>query len=140
MQLKGIGLPLDTVSMVLINAGLTRSQSCNVGKFNSMKRLSRVVDIATLLVFLIAFASNCVQASRVTLDSVLTSTPVFSGLNSSRADHLDFLIADDQSDDTPILNLVHDTVSPIEAVHFPRSFSPVFVVAGKVKQATILRI
>jgi hypothetical protein len=105
-----------------------------------MKRISRIVDIATLLVFLFALTSNCLQASLVTLDSADDSAPVFSDLNAANASQFDFPLADDESDDTANLVLVQSAISPIEAVRSLRNFSTVFVVAVTLKQPTVLRI
>lgn len=105
-----------------------------------MKRVSRTVDFATLLVFLIALSSNCIQASRVTVDTVLTTGPVLSDSNSPIEDPFDLPLADDYSDETPILFVVQNPIAAIQAVESPRIFGDVSILGVKHKQPTVLRI
>jgi hypothetical protein len=105
-----------------------------------MKSVSRFVDVVTFLIFLIALASNCVSATRTTLDSLSTSVPVLTQLNSVNADQLDSLIADDASDGTPTLLLIHSAIALVDSVPSPTIFTAVSVVGVKVQQPTVLRI
>jgi hypothetical protein len=105
-----------------------------------MKPVSRLVDIVTLGLFLIALGGNCLQASLVTFDSVSVSTSVLSQLNSSLAAPFELPLADDEADDTPTLVLIHSAISVIEPVPAPTIFTAVSVVGVKVPQPTVLRI
>ena len=105
-----------------------------------MKRITRIVDIAAVVVFLVALASNCLQASQVSLDSAVTSVPAFTQSGSVNADQSDSLIADDESAGTPTLVLIHSTITFVKPVPSPALFTAVSVVGVKVQQPAVLRI
>ena len=105
-----------------------------------MKRMPRVVDLATLFIFLIAVTINCPQSSQVTSDPIMSAASMISESDHSKTGNSEFLIADDESDDTS--NLIHaqNTITPIDAVLFSVTFPSAVAATVKVKQTTVLRL
>ncbi len=105
-----------------------------------MKWKSRQLNIVTVALFLVALTSNCIQASRSTMNSVGTPIASCTQSNSASADQSQWLIADDDSDDTPTLFFLHSVAIIFEPAAAP-TFSPVVSVLGfKVPKPPVLRI
>jgi hypothetical protein len=101
--------------------------------------MPRAVDLLTLFIFLIAIAGNCFQASQVTLDPIASPVTVHNA-SSPSADNSEFLLADDDSDDTPSPLLVQNTFMPVGAVLLATTFPIGVVAVVQAKQPTVLRL
>ena len=105
--------------------------------------MSRLVDLLTLFIFLIAIASNCVQASQITLDPIVTvldESDFSDDSVSSKGEDSEFLLADDESDDTKSPLLLQNTRTPIDAVLFSVTFPIAVVAAVQLKHSAVLRL
>jgi len=105
--------------------------------------MPRAIDLLTLFIFLIAIASNCLQAGQFTLDPIATVVHELDSSDDSddsKGEASQFLLADDESDDTPSQLLVQNTLTPVDAVPVSLTFPSEVVAVVHVKQPTVLRL
>lgn len=80
----------------------------------------RLFTFPAVLLFLVAVATNCVQTSQITLDSISSSVAVLDASDpSNKTVAVEFLRGEDDSDESPHLALVQSSSSVIEAALSP---------------------
>jgi hypothetical protein len=103
--------------------------------------MSRPVRKQILFCFLVAIASNCIQAAQISFNQspsvVLFGEPALPVQNDDSV----FLITDDDdSDQTPNLILTQTEIDDIEPFPFSLSHPGAFVTAVQAKRHTVLRL
>jgi hypothetical protein len=79
------------------------------------------------------------QPTQITLD-LMGSPVVLLSVSSPSTDNSEFLLANDESDDTPNPVLAQNIISPIDAVLGSVTFPNAVVVAVQVERSTVLRL
>jgi hypothetical protein len=96
-----------------------------------------------ILIFLIALASNCVQASRIDFDPIPSSLSILTGAANDQADEFQFVIItnDDDSDDTPTPIHAQTTIENIQSIFLSMRLNvSTAVTATLVERSTVLRL
>ena len=104
--------------------------------------MSRRVHLSIILVFLIALATNCVQASRIDLDDP-GSSPVtaLKGSASTKTDDCQFLVTnEDDSDETPNVISFLNEIPVIEPAPYSLVFPTALIAVVHAEQLTVLRL
>ena len=82
--------------------------------------MPRLFTLAPVLVFLVAVASNSLQASPITLGSISSPVAVIDASNpSNKTVPTEFLLGEDDSDESPHLAVVQSSISVIEPALSP---------------------
>ena len=103
--------------------------------------MSRLLRLPILLSFLIAIASNCIQATQISFDqrgslvTLLGAPP-----DAAQNEDLAFLVTDDDSDGAPKLMLAETEVHGIQPFRSFRCCPAVAVTAVQLKPLTVLRL
>jgi hypothetical protein len=103
-------------------------------------RMPRSAGLPILFVFLIAITSNCLRASQAVLGPITSDATITDDLDDSKAANPEFLLAEDESDDTPNPALAENAFPSIEPVIFSFAFRTADLAAVQVKRSTVLRL
>jgi hypothetical protein len=104
--------------------------------------MARRVHLSTVLVFLIALASNCVQASHIDLDDP-SSSPVtaLNGSASTKTDDCQFLVTNENdSDETPKVISCWNEIPVTEPAPYSLVFPTALIAVVHAEQLTVLRL
>jgi hypothetical protein len=102
--------------------------------------MPRSAGLPILFIFLIAISSNCLQASWAVLVPITSNAKIIDDLDDSNAANPEFLLAEDESDDTPNPALAENAFPSTEPVIFSFAFRTADLAAVQVKRSTVLRL
>ena len=103
--------------------------------------MSRCVRLPILLCFLIAIASNCIQATQISFDQLTSNlTLVDDTPDTAQKDDSAFLVTDDDSDDADRLIHAETEIDALQPFRFSPRYPAVAVAAVQIKSHTVLRL
>jgi hypothetical protein len=103
--------------------------------------MSRHLRLQILLCFLVAIASNCIQAAQISFNQSLSVVLFGEPATPAQNDDSVFLIADDDdSDQTPNLILTQTGIDGIQPLLFSLSHSEAAVTAVQAERHTVLTL
>ncbi len=102
--------------------------------------MSRIYESIPLLIFLVAFLSNCIQANQVALDPIGSAATEIHASVLPKAESSEVLFIDDETHDTdhPVIGSNH--TEPIHVVGMPIAQRVPLVKISPPARPTVLRI